>query len=132
MAPESQSHLWTGSQSPSPEHRGITHTPGSDGDTALPAGRAPSVTPPTQGREGGRGLSSILSTNIRGLSLARDKTKPDQLGDTAKEANAAFIALTETWLTSEYEDAEVQIPGYTIHRADRAVRARGGYHTVSS
>jgi hypothetical protein len=44
----------------------------------------------------------------------------------ATEDNAMIIALTETWLTDDHEDAEVGISGYTLYRADRTSRARGG------
>jgi hypothetical protein len=44
----------------------------------------------------------------------------------ARDDNAMIIALTETWLTVAHEDAEVGISGFTIYRADRARRSRGG------
>jgi hypothetical protein len=64
--------------------------------------------------------------NIRGLNINCNKTKPKQLGDLATVENAAMIALTETWLNNDHEDAEVAIPGFNIHRSDREDRTRGG------
>ena len=43
-----------------------------------------------------------------------------------KHENSLGVILTETWLTSDINDAEVNIDGYTIYRSDRKVRMRGG------
>ena len=37
-----------------------------------------------------------------------------------------FLALTETWLKSYVEDAQIEIPGYNISRCDRNARVGGG------
>jgi hypothetical protein len=44
----------------------------------------------------------------------------------AAEENTVIIALTETWLTSGHLDAEVLIPGFNLHRADRVGKTHGG------
>ena len=36
------------------------------------------------------------------------------------------IGLTETWLSEDIENAEIQIEDYSIYRADRGYRSRGG------
>ena len=48
------------------------------------------------------------------------------MSDLAKESNAPWIALTETWLKPEILSAEVQIPGMQLYRADREGRKHGG------
>ena len=40
--------------------------------------------------------------------------------------NSLGIGLTKTWLTEDIEDPEIQIEDYTVFRADRKHRARGG------
>jgi hypothetical protein len=37
-----------------------------------------------------------------------------------------LIAITETWLKSYYNDAQLQIPGYSVTRSDRSKRNCGG------
>ena len=37
-----------------------------------------------------------------------------------------FVAITETWLKSYHRDAQLQIPGYSVSRADRGNRIGGG------
>ena len=48
------------------------------------------------------------------------------LGDVLRKKNSMCIFLTETWLNSDIEDAEVLIDDYTILRSDRSDRVRGG------
>ncbi|XP_070154026.1 uncharacterized protein [Polyergus mexicanus] len=43
-----------------------------------------------------------------------------------KKVNPAFIALSETRLTAEIEDSEVNVPGYSIIRCDAENRNTGG------
>ncbi|KAM0730334.1 hypothetical protein ACS0PU_002663 [Formica fusca] len=43
-----------------------------------------------------------------------------------KKINPAFIALSETRLTAEIEDSEVNVPGYSIIRCDAENRNTGG------
>ena len=42
------------------------------------------------------------------------------------DSNALVSALTETHLSPDILDAEVQIEGYTLFRADRILRSHGG------
>ena len=70
--------------------------------------------------------SSILNLNVRGLILAKDRTKHIQLGDFAKVESALAMVVTETWLSADVLSAEVGIQGYNLHRADRTGRVRGG------
>ena len=56
-----------------------------------------------------------------------NRTKLSYVKDMAMEGNSAFIAMTETHLSENVENAEVNIPGYMIYRADRASpRSHGG------
>ena len=48
------------------------------------------------------------------------------MSDLAKESDAPWIALTETWLKPEIVSAEVQIPGMQLFRADREGRRHRG------
>jgi hypothetical protein len=96
------------------------------GDQASQSSGVPGTPSAPQRGHGSQALSSILSLNIRGLLLSKDKTKCDQLSDMAKSNNALVIALTETWLTSDIMDAEIAIPGFNVYRADRVERSRGG------
>ena len=76
---------------------------------------------------------SILYLNIHGLRPNNNRTKPDQLGDLARQNGAIIISTTESWLNEGVEDAEVSISGFNVFRADRAspnsnqpARAQGG------
>jgi hypothetical protein len=71
-------------------------------------------------------MSTILSLNIRGLSLARDRAKHLQLRDRMSMANSIGAVVTESWLNPNMCDAEVAIPGFSVFRADRRDRIRGG------
>ena len=55
----------------------------------------------------------------------RDRSKIVQLRDLCLQYSPAALVLTETWLSEEIGDAEVQIPDYNLFRADRSVRSRG-------
>ncbi len=44
----------------------------------------------------------------------------------AKNHSVPFVILTETWLKSYIEDAQVEIPGYNLFRSDRSARVGGG------
>jgi hypothetical protein len=118
--------------------------PGSGGDSGPGAGSPetsaifPEI-PSSQGNDpepggvsgSGAGLGSkkprsAISINIRGLNNNCDKTKTNQLGDLAVAENAVVIAVTETWLNKDHEDAEVSISGFNLFRADREDRGRGG------
>ena len=43
-----------------------------------------------------------------------------------KNHTVPFVALTETWLKSYVEDAQLEIPGYSLYRCDRGARVGGG------
>ena len=50
----------------------------------------------------------------------------DSVGDMLEMNNSLGIGLTETWLSEEIEDAEIQIEDFSVFRADRKFRSRGG------
>ncbi len=99
--------------------RGMLQTAAGSQAAGLPSPAGPSL--PNNG-----GLHTVISANIRGLTLACDRTKPAQLGDIMSDQNTTVLALSETWLTPEHLDAEVNIKGYNLFRADRLSRPRGG------
>ena len=70
--------------------------------------------------------NSIITINVRGLLLMKDRTKVEQIAYIGKQYNAIIIVLTETWLEPSILDAEINIPGFNIHRTDRCGRKRGG------
>ena len=55
-----------------------------------------------------------------------NRVKPNILSDYLHSVNSLCLFLTETWLESNIEDAEVKIHGYNILRSDRIGRKRGG------
>ena len=55
-----------------------------------------------------------------------NKTKVSYLRDLATLKNPLFVILTETHLNDGILTAEVDIPGYTLFRTDRAGRSHGG------
>ena len=70
---------------------------------------------------------TLLYVNIRGLLLLSNRNKTSIICDQLRLYNGIRISLTETWLNSEINDAEVEIPDYTLgYRADRNERVRGG------
>ena len=95
---------------------------------SVPANSPPTVTNVTKdpATRAAKVLTGIISLNVRGLSLASDRSKPAQLRDLAVTSNALAIALTETWLSPDILDAEVGIEGFNIIRSDRTSRHRGG------
>ena len=64
--------------------------------------------------------------NIRGLALISSKAKVSILEDTLEKDNSIGIMLTETWLSDEISDAEIQMENFEIFRSDRISRQRGG------
>ena len=71
--------------------------------------------------------NGAIYVNIQGLFTKSKKNKICYLRDLAKESNSPFIVVTETWLTEQILDAEIQIPNYTLYRSDRANgRSHGG------
>ena len=53
--------------------------------------------------------------------LARQLTE-----ELARNHSVPFVVLTETWLKSHIEDAQVEIPGYNLFRSNRSSRVGGG------
>ena len=68
----------------------------------------------------------MITLNVRGLVLKKDKSKVKQLEAMAIEYNAAVIVLTETWFDESILSGEVAINGYLLYRSDRNRRNRGG------
>ena len=64
--------------------------------------------------------------NVRGLWLSSDRSKVSKVGAMAINAGCMAIVLTETWLEEGVRDQEIVIPGFTVYRADRLDRERGG------
>ena len=56
--------------------------------------------------------------NIQGLKPKTVQSKVPTISDLLHEKEQMFFALSETWLR-DHKDAEIQIDGYTIFRADR-------------
>ena len=50
----------------------------------------------------------------------------DSVRDMLEMKNSLGIGLTETWLSEDIDDAEIQIEDFSIFRADRKQRSRGG------
>ena len=71
-------------------------------------------------------ISTMITLNVRGLILKKDKSKVKQLEAMAIEYNAAVIVLTETWFDESILSGEVAINGYSLYRTDRNGRNRGG------
>ena len=71
---------------------------------------------------------SFLLVNIQGLFSSGGADKITFLSDQASLKNSPLIAITESWLSPDILDAEVerQIPGFRIIRADRIDRICGG------
>jgi exonuclease III len=63
---------------------------------------------------------------IAHLNINRIYHKLDQLKLMLKNKPFDIFAVSETWTNSNYDDAELQIPGYSIIRRDRNGRAGGG------
>ena len=74
---------------------------------------------------------TIQLMNIRGLANNSEprivrRGKIDFLKDLSSDKNSLFVALTETWLNQDHNDAEVCPEGYDILRQDREGRECGG------
>ena len=73
-------------------------------------------------------LSHFSLVNIAGLKPQSVPSKVAYIEDLLKDKNQLFVALTETWLKN-HKQAELNIDGYSLYRADRKGRAhtRGRY-----
>ncbi|VEN50405.1 unnamed protein product [Callosobruchus maculatus] len=69
--------------------------------------------------------AAIEKTSLKGVWSYRGHITAIK-EDIVLSNNYAIIAVTETWLTSDVDDVQIQIPGYNIARRDRANNARGG------
>ena len=71
---------------------------------------------------------SFILTNIARLITPSGRTKSAFLSDLAEQKNAAWVAVTETWLHDGVKDAEVchDFSDFTLFRADRAEGREGG------
>ncbi|KAL5248617.1 hypothetical protein ACHWQZ_G017709 [Mnemiopsis leidyi] len=78
--------------------------------------------------------SSIWLLNVQSLNPSAHSTsrwKATYLADEINQEQAKnhivpFVALTETWLKSYIQDAQITIPGYNLFRCDRSARVGGG------
>ena len=64
---------------------------------------------------------NCLYTNARSL-----RGKLPELQLLCEQHNPTLIGVTETWLSSEIHDSEVQLPNMTAYRCDRSDRLGGG------
>ena len=73
-------------------------------------------------------LSHFSLVNIAGLKPQTVPSKVPYIEDLLKDKKQLFVALTETWLKN-HKQAELNIDGYSLYRADRKGRAytRGRY-----
>ena len=72
----------------------------------------------------------ITTLNIAGLSTHRFRGKTKLLTEIAQSDNAVIISLTESHLTENIREAEINIPHYTHFRTDRCnQRKKGGVVT---
>ena len=70
-------------------------------------------------------VSTIIQGNVRGL-CSYDRTKILTLSRLALMHNSVAIALTETHISEDIEDNEINIDGWSQFRGDRAMRKCGG------
>ena len=54
-----------------------------------------------------------------------DRTRIRKLGALANNGGCFSIIITESWLTEDVRDTEIEILGFKVFRADRKDRARG-------
>ena len=74
-------------------------------------------------------LNGILIGNIRGLYPLSNQFKVKAIEDIAILENASIIALTESHLSGDILDGEIEIDGFICHRSDRIERSHGGVIT---
>ena len=70
--------------------------------------------------------NSVIMGNIEGLKPRNKRYKVGMIKEMAIEKNAQIISLTETHLNNEILDAEVNIEGFNMYRADRTQTTKGG------
>ena len=69
---------------------------------------------------------TFIFGNIRGLIPKTNRSKIQVISDMACINDSAVIALTETHLNDEINNAEIEINGYDSHRCDRSHKSHGG------
>lgn len=79
----------------------------------------------TKGSKGNQLEFKCMYCNIRSLPA---NNKIDELKLAVQEEKYEMVAITETWLHQQIENAEINIPGYKIYRKDRngEHKERGG------
>ena len=70
--------------------------------------------------------NSIIMGNIAGLMPQKKRYKTGFIKEMAIERNSQLISLTESHLNEEILDAEINIDGFNIFRADRTQTTKGG------
>ena len=70
-------------------------------------------------------MNSFSFFNVHGLKPDSVPSKVPFISDTLHDKKQLFIGLTETWLKT-HKDAEINIEGYQIFRADRKRRKKKG------
>ena len=70
--------------------------------------------------------NSIIMGNIAGLRSQKRRYKTKMINELATERNAQIICLTESHLNIEILDAEINMSGFIIFRADRLLTTKGG------
>lgn len=74
--------------------------------------------------------ASVMIGNVAGLLTRKDQTKLKILNEEATTESAILIALTESHLTENHFDSEIQLNGFTCYRTDRASgKKKGGVVT---
>lgn len=75
-------------------------------------------------------LHKVIIQNIEGLIPFRHRKKVKLLSEIAQEKSALILALTESHLTENIHDAEINMENYTLFRTDRTSnRKKGGVIT---
>ena len=69
---------------------------------------------------------SILLLNTNRLITPSGRSKSPFLWDQAQLNNSLMVGVTESWLSDQHADAEVNIHGFSILRSDRKNREGGG------
>lgn len=71
-------------------------------------------------------VTAIMSCNVAGLYTRTNKQKVAMLQEMADSSQAIFVAITESHLHNGILDAEVNMRGYSLIRADRLAGKRKG------
>ena len=82
--------------------------------------------PSTAGGSTANNLYKIITLNIAGLLPYKFKGKIKLLTEMAQTENAVIISLTETHLTEDIREAEIEIPNFVPYRTDRPKQKKKG------